>query len=188
MADPVTMAMVGAGLGAATSDDPLKGALLGGVGGFAGGSFLGGAGGLTAGTGLTAGGQQAAMLAAQNAGMGAGATMATNAALASNPALNPGLLAGAYQGATDLAFGLDSLPGNPSSMISAGNNLMGKEQPQQQSPAMPPPMMQQRQPQSFQASVLPATNNANPRDTQWMSDTAGFINPYAYDPTKRWRY
>lgn len=187
MADPVTMAMVGAGLGAATSDDPLKGALLGGVGGFAGGSFLGGAGGLTAGTGLTAGGQQAAMLAAQNSGMGAGATMATNAALASNPALNPGLLAGAYQGATDLAFGLDSLPGNPSSMISAGNNLMGKEQPQPVVSA-PPPMMPQRQPQSFQASVLPATNNANPRDTQWMSDTAGFINPYAYDPTKRWRY
>lgn len=92
MADPITLGLVGAGVGAMTNkDDPLKGAALGGLGGWAGGQFLGpmidagsgGAGlygslpGMTSGAGtqaamhgISAGGQQAAQLAAQNAGMG----------------------------------------------------------------------------------------------------------------------
>lgn len=41
MGDPVTMAVIGGTIGAATSDDPLKGALLGAAGGYAGGSLMG---------------------------------------------------------------------------------------------------------------------------------------------------
>lgn len=41
MGDPVTMAVVGGTIGAATSDDPLKGALMGAAGGYAGGSLMG---------------------------------------------------------------------------------------------------------------------------------------------------
>lgn len=41
MADPITLAVVGGTVGAATSDDPLKGALLGAAGGYAGGALLG---------------------------------------------------------------------------------------------------------------------------------------------------
>jgi hypothetical protein len=44
MGDPVTMAMIGASVGAMTNKrDPLKGALLGAAGGAAGGAFMGGA-------------------------------------------------------------------------------------------------------------------------------------------------
>lgn len=91
MGDPLTMAMVGAGMGAATSEDPLKGALLGGFGGYVGGTLFGPAGG--AGTGVTAGSQQASMLAAQNQGLGLGANALTNQALAAN--VNP-MMSGAY--------------------------------------------------------------------------------------------
>jgi hypothetical protein len=42
MGDPVTMAVVGGTIGAATNrKDPLKGALMGAVGGYAGGSMMG---------------------------------------------------------------------------------------------------------------------------------------------------
>lgn len=44
MGDPVTMAMIGGTIGAATNDDPLKGALMGAAGGYAGGSMMGGTG------------------------------------------------------------------------------------------------------------------------------------------------
>jgi len=40
MGDPVTMAMIGGTIGAATSKDPLKGAMLGAAGGYAGGSLF----------------------------------------------------------------------------------------------------------------------------------------------------
>ena len=53
MGDPVTMAVVGGTIGAATSDDPLKGALMGAAGGYAGGSLMGaGTGGGFAGGGF----------------------------------------------------------------------------------------------------------------------------------------
>lgn len=42
MGDPVTMAVVGGTIGAATSKKPLQGALMGAVGGYAGGSMLDG--------------------------------------------------------------------------------------------------------------------------------------------------
>lgn len=59
MADPMTMAVIGAGVGAATSKNPLQGALLGGAGGFAGGSLLGGMG--AASTAAGAGGSMTAV-------------------------------------------------------------------------------------------------------------------------------
>ena len=46
MADPiVTPMLIGAGMGAMTSDDPLKGAMMGGALGGVGGSMMGGFGG-----------------------------------------------------------------------------------------------------------------------------------------------
>ncbi len=59
MADPMTMAVIGAGVGAATSKNPLQGALLGGASGFAGGSLLGGMG--AASTAAGAGGSMTAV-------------------------------------------------------------------------------------------------------------------------------
>lgn len=51
MGDPVTMAVIGGTIGAAMSPkDPLKGAMLGAVGGYGGGAALGAMGGTTAGT------------------------------------------------------------------------------------------------------------------------------------------
>lgn len=167
--DPITMALVGGGLGAATSDDPLKGALLGGLGGFAGG-HLAGAGNAAnlagASTGLTAGGGQAGLLAAQNAGMGMGADLATKAALASNPMLgmtagtNAAIAGGAsapmlspqtmgkiYQGGANMGFNM----GQPNNMMRAGQMIQQQSQKRQQqmpviSPATPPAPPIQRQP------------------------------------------
>lgn len=59
MADPITLAVVGAGVGALMNpNDPLKGAVLGGAAGFTGGTALGAgaAGGAAAGTTVGAGG------------------------------------------------------------------------------------------------------------------------------------
>jgi hypothetical protein len=59
MADPVTLALVGAGVGAIMNpNDPLKGAVIGGAAGFTGGAALGAgaAGGAAAGTTVGAGG------------------------------------------------------------------------------------------------------------------------------------
>jgi len=55
MGDPVTMAVVGGTIGAATNrKDPLKGALMGAAGGYAGGSLMGAGAGT--GGGFTGGG------------------------------------------------------------------------------------------------------------------------------------
>lgn len=52
MGDPVTMAVVGGTIGAATNrKDPLKGALMGAAGGYAGGAMMGAGAGTAAGTG-----------------------------------------------------------------------------------------------------------------------------------------
>ena len=59
MADPVTLAVVGAGVGAMMNpNDPIKGAVIGGAAGFTGGTALGAgtAGATTAGTTVGAGG------------------------------------------------------------------------------------------------------------------------------------
>lgn len=58
MADPITLAVVGAGVGAMMNpNDPIKGAVIGGAAGFTGGTALGaGAAGTAAGTTVGAGG------------------------------------------------------------------------------------------------------------------------------------
>ena len=59
MADPITLAVVGAGVGAMLNpNDPIKGAVIGGAAGFTGGTALGpgAAGATTAGTTVGAGG------------------------------------------------------------------------------------------------------------------------------------
>jgi len=69
--DPITVALVGAGVGAAMSPkDPLKGALMGGAAGFGGGALLGAGAAGAAGAGLSAGG--ASLAPALGASMGAG--------------------------------------------------------------------------------------------------------------------
>ncbi len=57
MGDPVTMAVVGGTIGAATNrKDPLKGALMGAAGGYAGGAMMGAGAGAGTGGGFTGGG------------------------------------------------------------------------------------------------------------------------------------
>lgn len=94
MADPITMAVVGGSIGAMTNKkDPLKGALLGAVGGY-GGATLMGAGGLgatqVAGTG--------------SALTGAGASTAANTMFANAAGVNPGTVIGASQAAAPGIF------------------------------------------------------------------------------------
>lgn len=100
MADPVTMAVVGATAGAALNkDDPLKGALLGAAGGYGGGALLGtsaiGGTAATAGAGLT--GSANAFIPGVQGGFGAlgggGATTLTGMTAA-----NPGILSSTMAG------------------------------------------------------------------------------------------
>jgi hypothetical protein len=105
MADPVTLAMVGAAAGAALKPkDPLKGAMLGATVGFTGGTALGAgaagaagtgaAGGLAGGTGLAASG-------AGGTGLAAAGTTATGTGLGlTAPAATSGL--GLTSGASGL--------------------------------------------------------------------------------------
>ena len=180
MSDPVTIAMLGAGAGAMMDkDQPLRGAALGGIGGFAGGSMLGPA----------AAGSQAGMT-------GAGGYLGSNLALptlgASTPAGLSGGLGLAGQGAaqmmpsaqialgtgqdilpsmalsqgmgaaapyveppgliSQLQSGIPSLPGNGKQMMAAGQLMqMANKQPQQNQPLpmAPPPAMPRPAPQSF---------------------------------------
>ena len=70
MGDPVTMAVIGASAGAMMNKkDPLKGALLGAAGGYAGGAFmptLGSSSALTGAAGVNAGGMAGAAGSATN--------------------------------------------------------------------------------------------------------------------------
>jgi len=90
MGDPITMAMIGAGVGAVTNPrKPLQGALLGGALGGFGGAAMGGAKAATAAAGAT----QTANLAMQPA-MSYGATQ-TAAGQTLNQGLGSSLLSGA---------------------------------------------------------------------------------------------
>lgn len=92
MADPVTMAVVGATAGAALNkDDPLKGALLGAAGGFGGGAALGALGG-----GAAAGA----------AGAAGASTAGTASLMAGGGALAPGLGASMGAGGATLGTGV----------------------------------------------------------------------------------
>ncbi len=90
MGDPITMAMIGAGVGAVTNPrKPLQGALLGGALGGFGGAAMGGAKAATAAAGAT----QAANLSAQPALSMAATNTAAGQTL--NQGLGSSLLSGA---------------------------------------------------------------------------------------------
>lgn len=115
--DPVTMALVGAGMGAITSDDPLKGAALGGLGGYAGGSMLGPMMG-------SAGVAAPASTTAAMGGSSLGAGMAVPGGLSSAYAL-PGGLSSAGAGAgiwapSQAALGGAALGGAGGAMAGSG--------------------------------------------------------------------
>ena len=184
MADPITLGIAGAGIGAMTADDPLKGAALGGLGGWAGGSMLGlGAAGAEAGSamgagaannalygalpglGATAEGSQAAMLAAQTAEFGTPGLLATGEALAA-----PGSMQAGMYGAGGKLFG-----GSDATKLMQGGNMM-RQQPQQ--PQQRPMIAQAPQvPQGQNATVRPYTpNSGNPSEfmpSQPMLTTLG---------------
>jgi len=120
MADPMTLAMVGAAAGAVTNKkDPLKGALLG--------ATLGGVGGTLAPGLLGAGATQAASGAAGAAGLqsGFGAQLASQGLLSTAPAMSGGASpvasALASQGMTS-APALMSTPAAAPSLMSRLNN------------------------------------------------------------------
>ncbi len=181
-AAPIMPMMIGAGIGAATSDNPLKGALLGGALGGVGGGMMGiggmganaGAQGLAsaAGTGLSsaAAGSQAAMLAAQNAGMGLGADMATKAALAANTG---SMISPFYGGMASMSNMFSGMHGSPSNLISAGQNIskMG-ERPQAPPPVVaPPPQMNPNAGGSFTSPYDPSRIGANPYSSMFSQPT-----------------
>ena len=135
MFDPITLSLIGGGIGALTSKKPLKGALLGAGMGYGGGLLAGGgtaAGGLLGnpmtaasyGTGL--GTQQTAMLAAQDAGMGFAPT-------------STGLFGDVSKIAKDAAPVMNA--------VSTGVSLAG--QGQDQPVQTPPPMVGQGGPQGL---------------------------------------
>lgn len=106
MADPMTLALVGAGVGAAMSpNDPIKGAILGGVGGFTGGTALAGSAG-AAGAAGAAGGAGSAGAAAAG---GAAAAVPTGTGLYASTV--PGLAAAG--------------PGSQAAMLAAQTAPMG---------------------------------------------------------------
>jgi hypothetical protein len=138
MADPMTLAMVGAAAGAVTNKkDPLKGALLGATLGYGGGTLAPG----LLGTGAT----QAASGAAGAAGVqsGFGAQLASQGLLSTAPAMSggasPGASALASQGMTS-APALMSTPSaapsilsrlNNPAVLAAGSQLAGSMTPKQ---------------------------------------------------------
>jgi hypothetical protein len=81
MGDPVTMALIGGSIGAMSNKrDPLKGAIMGAVGGYGGGALLGSGAAGAASAANAAGATQAAGIAAQPAlGYGAANTAAGSA-------------------------------------------------------------------------------------------------------------
>jgi hypothetical protein len=175
MADPVTLAILGATAGAALSPkDPLKGALMGGTLGFGGGALMGagaagaagagaagsaGAAGAAAaplGTsmyasavpGLTssAAGSQAAHLAAQTAGMGLPGLASTGASATYAGAGGP-LASGFFNAANSAMLPSAISPTQNSQLMMASNMLGGQQQQQQQAPIMPMQMRQGRPPE-----------------------------------------
>lgn len=137
MADPVTMAIVGATAGAALNPDkPLKGAVIGGTLGYGGGSLMAGAGGAAgygALPGMTAGSEQAAMLAAQTGEFGMPGLLSTGAAASSAQGISP-------MTASLFNFGSNAMLPGPNQMSGMGamqqsqfaNQLFARNQQAQQ--------------------------------------------------------
>jgi len=117
MGDPVTMAMIGAGVGAVTNRrNPLQGALMGGALGGFGGSFAKGA--LTAGNTAST----AAMTGAKAVPVGASGVTALNPSLAFNTA-QP--MAAATMPTYAATGGTTGLIGSTTAPVTFGNQLAG---------------------------------------------------------------
>lgn len=151
---PMLIPLIGAASGALLNrDDPLKGALMGGLLGAAApaaGGLLG-AGGATAGIapGATAATSQAGLLAAQEAGLGAGALGWGGATTGLQGGLNSAL--GAQAGAT--AGGLLDAAGNMAGPVGSAVNVaqqMLDNEPQIQAP--PPPQLR-NQPMNVSGAI-----------------------------------
>jgi hypothetical protein len=184
MADPITLAMVGAAAGAALKPkNPLQGAMLGAATGFTGGAALGAgagvagagaAGGLAGGTGLTAaGGTGLGLAGAGGTGLTAAGAGSTGLGLAGSTGL--GLAAPT---AATTGYGLTSaaaptfmqqlggagsyLANNPMQTLQAANSVQGLLTPEQ-APQAQPGQVQRGQP-------LPPV------------DFAALLNPQQYKP------
>jgi hypothetical protein len=115
MGDPVTMAVVGGSVGAMMNKkDPLKGAMLGAIGGYGGATLMPTLGAGTAAAGTTAAGTGSALT-------GAGASTAANTAFMAPAGVNPGTVMGASQGA---GYTSAAIPSNIFSTPSAVNTAM----------------------------------------------------------------
>lgn len=139
MSDPVTMGLVGAGIGAmANKSDPLMGAAMGGLGGYILGPTMAGSQTATgAAAGIPAASEQAAMLAAQTGEFGTAGLNATNAAAgyakgATGLASNGGLLSSMSE--KPLGFG----PTRGQMVTQGGKMMMGQPGQQQPAPAARP--------------------------------------------------
>ena len=124
MGDPVTMAVVGGTIGAATNrKDPLKGALMGAVGGYAGGSMMGAGAGT--GGGFAGGGFGSIGTAGQTAStspFSLGSILngiGTNFAAGGDPVKGAAMNAAAYSGS-----GASGFPVNPEI---GSNAILGSE-------------------------------------------------------------
>ena len=131
MGDPVTMAMIGAGVGAVTNRrNPLQGALLGGALGGFGGAAMGGIKGASA----AANAAQAANISAQPA-LGMAATQT-----AAGQTLNQGLGASLLSGAKDAFGGINTFARqNPIATQVGLGALQSAVTPEPPPPMAPPP-------------------------------------------------
>ena len=180
MAEPATMAMGGAVLGAFMDrDNPIRGAALGGLGGYAGGAFMGagGMGGLLGGgnaaAGATGGFSKAATSAITPEFASMAAAPTTLPATAVTPSLQSigsapvfGDMGTAVSGGTMFSPGFTSLgqsaPGmNLSSVMKFGNMMPKQQQQQQQSPAPARSVFGGQQTQPF-AQISPYSGKRMP--------------------------
>ena len=175
--NPATLAIAGAGIGAMMDrDEPLRGAMIGGLGGFAGGTALGAQAG-TAGAystmpGMTAAttgsaipSQQAAMLAAQTGEFGVPGWLATSDAAAYTL---PGNMVGKLSGFGHNLVNTNSLStGKASDMMKAGQMMQSiNQQPQRQQPMIAPTPM-----------IRPPQGQINPV-RPYDDEDYGFTTPY----------
>ena len=193
MADPVTLAVIGATAGAALSPkDPLKGALMGGTLGFGGGALMGagaaGAAGAGAGAagaagaaapagtslyaatvpGLTssAAGSQAAYLAGQTGAMGLPGLASTGASATYAGAGGP--LASGFFNAANSAMLPTAISKEQIGQLNMASNMLGGQQQQQQQAPIMPMQIRQGRPMEPNNSVL-SLLQATPRKREMIS-------------------
>ena len=179
MADPVTLAMVGAAAGAALKPkNPLQGAMLGAATGFTGGAALGATPAVAAGaTGLGAGGAALpgvmgaapAILPASTSGFALNSALPSMIPNIASPALNAAAMATPFNIASTAPTFTQQLGGagsylanNPMQTLQTANSVQGLLTPEQ-APQAQPGQVQRGQP-------LPPV------------DFAALLNPQQYKP------